>query len=63
MWLRLLYFHRPNATQGPEADAKPTSDAELLRRAQASSTRRQNRLAKQSRAEAADRESRRAEPG
>ena len=43
--------------------AKPASDAELLRRAQASSTRHQNRLAKQSRAEAADRELRRAEPG
>ncbi len=43
--------------------AKPASDAELLRRAQASSTRQKNRLAKQSRTEAADRESRRAEPG
>ncbi|WP_395159874.1 hypothetical protein [Ilumatobacter sp.] len=43
--------------------AKPASDAEVLRRAQASATRHQNRTAKQSRAETADRESLRAEPG
>lgn len=43
--------------------AKPVGDAEFLRRAQASSTRHQNRTAKQSRAETADRELRRAQPG